>query len=93
MESNIMPKMSEQCKEQMINEFGFKNSELLQIENFMNGQNGKTAKEILYAVIKDKKLDSKQKIIISYVVGTSAEAAREKEKDIVIDSNMPIYAG
>lgn len=88
-----MPKMSEMCKETMTKEFGFKNSELLQIENFMNEQNKKTAKEILYALVKDKKLDGKQKIIISYIVGTSAEAIRDKEKDIVIDSNMPIYAG
>lgn len=93
MESDIMPKMSEICKETMTKEFGFKSSELLQIENFMNEQNQKTAKEILYALIKDKKLDGKQKIIISYIVGTSAEASRDKEKDIMVESNVPIYAG
>ena len=88
-----MLKMSDHCKKQMTNEFGFTNSELLSIEEFMNGNNCKTAKEILDALIKSKTLNCKQKIIVSYVVGTSAEAARDKEKDIIIESNISTFAG
>lgn len=83
-----VPKMSELCKMTMTREFGFSKSELLSIENFMNKQNQKTAKDILDALIKDKKLSSKQKIVISYVIGNSAkEAAMKEEQQIVI--NIP----
>lgn len=82
-----MPKMSDMCKETMTKEFGFKKSELVNIEDFMNQQNQKTAKEILDAIIKDKKLSIKQKIILSYVVGNSAREAaiQESQKGIKKD--------
>ena len=75
-----MPKMSNMCKETMTNEFGFKKSELVGLENFMNQQSQKTAKEILCAIIEDKKLSIKQKIVLSYVVGNSAREAAMQEQ-------------
>ena len=81
--------MSELCKMSMAEQFGFKNSELSQIENFMNQKNQKTAKEILDALMQDKKkLNIKQKILIAYVVGNSAREAaiqEERQKGIKID--------
>lgn len=81
-------KMSELCKMSMAEQFGFKSSELVQIENFMNNQNQKTAKEILDTLVQDKKLNNKQKIVVAYIVGNSArEAAMQEElqKGIRID--------
>jgi hypothetical protein len=76
-----MPKMrmSESCKTSMTEQFGFKSSKLVQIENFMNQHNQKTAKDILDSLMQDKKLDNKQKIVIAYVVGNSAREAAIKE--------------
>lgn len=88
-----MLKMSDICKKQMINEFGFTNSELLSIEEFMNDNNHEMARDILDTLIKSKTLNCKQKIIVSYIVGTSAEAARDKEKDIIIEPDMSKFAG
>lgn len=89
--------MSNICKETMTNEFGFKKSELADIEDFMNQQSQKTAKEILDAIIKDKKLTIKQKIVLSYVVGNSAREAaiqEELQKGIRIDtSGVPPIGG
>lgn len=62
----------------MIEGFGFTNSELFQIESFIDRQGGKTAKEILDDLIKNKKLNGKQKIVISYVVGNSVGHEAEK---------------
>jgi hypothetical protein len=81
-------KMSELCKMSMAEQFGFKNSELVQIENFMNNQNQKTAKEILDNLLQDKKLTNKQKIVVAYVVGNSARETavqEELQKGIRID--------
>ena len=87
-----MPKMSNMCKETMTNEFGFKKSELVGLENFMNQQSQKTAKEILCAIIEDKKLSIKQKIVLSYVVGNSArEAAIQEESQKGIKKDIGIY--
>ena len=93
-----MPKMSDISKETMTKEFGFKKSELANIEDFMNQQSRKTAKEILDAIIKDKKLTIKQKIVLSYVVGNSAREAaiqEELQKGIRIDttSGVPPIGG
>ena len=62
----------------MIEGFGFTNSELFQIENFIDEQGGKTAKEILGGLIKNKRLNNKQKIVISYVVGNAVGYEAEK---------------
>lgn len=81
-------RMSESCKISMTEQFGFKGSELVQIENFMNRQNQKTAKEILDSLMQDKQLDNKQKIVIAYVVGNSARDTSRREdlqKGIRID--------
>lgn len=75
-------KMSESCKKSMTEQFGFKGSELLQIENFMNQQNQKTAKEILDVLIQEQILSNKQKIVIAYVVGNSAREAAVQEESI-----------
>lgn len=93
-----MAKMSELCKETMVREFGFTNSELLAIEYFMNSHAGMTAKEILDSLIKDKKLNDKQKVLISYVVGTSVEAEKRKKNtngldDIGMTSGVPNFGG
>ena len=72
-------KMSEYCKTSMAEQFDFKSYELVQIENFMNQQNQKTAKDILDSLIQDKKLSNKQKIVIAYVVGNSAREAAIQE--------------
>ncbi len=73
-------KMSELCKMSMVEQFGFKNYELVQIENFMNNQNQKTAKEILDTLMQDKKLNNKQKIVVAYIVGNSAREAAIQEE-------------
>lgn len=73
-------KMSNLCKELLIEAFGFTNLELLDVENFMNNQNQKTAKDILDDLIKDKKLSNKQKIVVAYVVGNSAREAAIQEE-------------
>ena len=82
-----MAKISETCKITMIEGFGFTNSELFQIERFIDGQEGNTAKEILHNLIKNKKLNGKQKIVISYVVGNSVghEAEKVPTKHMEID--------
>ena len=73
-------KMSELCKMSMTEQFGFKNFELVQIENFMNNQNQKSAKEILDTLMQDKKLNNKQKIVVAYIVGNSAREAAIQEE-------------
>lgn len=73
-----MAKISKICKITMIEGFEFTNSELFQIESFIDRQGGKTAKEILDDLIKNKTLNSKQKIVISYVVGNSVGHEAEK---------------
>lgn len=73
-------KMSESCKTSMAEQFGFKSSELVQVENFMNRQNQKTAKEILDSLMRDKELNNKQKIVTAYVVGNSAREAAIQEE-------------
>lgn len=84
-----MLKMSDMCKETMTKGFDFKKSELVNIEDFMNRQQEKTAKEILDDLIKDKKLSSKQKIVIAYVVGNSArEAAIQEESKKGINKDI-----
>lgn len=95
-----MAKMSETCKTTMIEEFGFNNSELIAIEDFMNNSNNMTARDILYSLIENSKLNIKQKIIISYIVGNSAAHTSDilpkpvlKDIDIDIHSNMPHYGG
>ena len=90
--------MSGLCKMEMTAQFGFKNSELIQIEKFMNQQNKKTAKEILDAIMQDKKLNIKQKIIVAYVIGNSAREAAVQEdmqKGMIIDmsSGVPPIGG
>jgi len=87
-----MTKMSEMCKVTMMEVFGFTDSELSQIEKFWSEQEGKTAKEILDNLIKNKKLRSKQKILISYFVGNYAAYQSQKisvknspTRDIEID--------
>lgn len=88
-----MVKMSEICKTAMVEGFGFTDSELSQIENFINKQDLKTAKEILDDLIKDKRLDNRQKIIISYIIGNSVahESERHSAKGIEID--IPYFGG
>ena len=82
-------KMSGLCKMSMTEQFGFKNSELTQIENFMNNQNQKTAKDMLDALMQNKKLNIKQKIVIAYVVGNSArEAAIQEEQQKSIKKDI-----
>lgn len=92
-----MVRMSNLCKDTMIKEFGFVNSELLQIENFMNKQNNKTAKDILYSLIEDKKLNDKQKIVISYIVGNSVGHISGGPTPTIrktdISSDMPYFGG
>lgn len=90
--------MSEICKMSMTEQFGFKNSELVQIENFMNDQNQKTAKDILDTLMEDKKLDVKQKIVIAYVIGNSARHTamqEEVKKGMIVDmsSSVPPIGG
>lgn len=74
-----MAKMSDSCKETMIKEFGFTNSELIQIENFMNMHNNKTARDILHYIMEEKGLDDKQKIVISYVIGNYVGKALQED--------------
>jgi hypothetical protein len=86
-------KMSTSCKMSMAEEFGFKSSELGQIETFMNQQNQKTAKDILDSLVQDKKLSNKQKIVIAYVVGNSAREAaiqEELQKGMRIDTSYGV---
>lgn len=73
-------KMSEYCKTSLTEQFGFKSSELVQIENFMNRQNQKTAKDIIDSLVQDKELNDKQKIVTAYVVGNSARQAAIQEE-------------
>jgi len=80
-------RISESCKTSMAEQFGFKSSELVQIENFVNQQNQKTAKEILDSLLQDKKLDNKQKIVIAYVVGNSAREAAIREESTKRDKD------
>lgn len=86
------------CKTTMIEEFGFTNSELSQIEKFWGEQGGKTAKEILDDLIKNKELKNKQKIIISYFVGNCA--AHQSQKYSIknsptrdIETDVPYFGG
>lgn len=86
-------KMSEFCKTSMTEQFGFDSSELVQIENFMNQQNQKTAKGILDSLMQDKKLSNEQKIVIAYVVGNSAREAaiqEDQQKGIIIDMSRGV---
>ncbi len=88
--------MSASSKEQLIEEFGFTNLELSEIENFMDKQNQKSAKDILDILIKDKKLNNKQKIIISYVIGNSARESainEDRKKGLIMDGPIPPIGG
>lgn len=91
-------KMSEHCKMSMVEEFGFENSELVQMENFMNNKKQKTAKDFLDAIMQDEKLSNKQKIVLAYIVGNSARESairEEQQKGIRIDmsSGVPPIGG
>lgn len=91
-------RMSESCKISMTEQFGFKNAELTQIEDFISAQNKKTVKDALDALMQDNKLDNKQKIIIAYVIGNSARdtAIREglqKGMQIDMSGDIPPIGG
>lgn len=93
-----MVKISELSKMSLTKEFGFKESELLGIEDFMNDQNQKTTKDVLDALIENEKLNNKQKIVISYVIGNSARESairEEKQKGITINisDKIPPFGG
>ena len=90
--------LSEFSKTSLAEQFGFKNIELTQIENFMNNNNQKTAKDMLDALVEDRKLSMKQKIVVAYVVGNSARDAAMQEdvqKGLRIDmsGNVPPIGG
>lgn len=88
-----MLKMSEVCKETMIKEFKFNDIELVEIENFMNNHNNMITMDILESLIRNKKLKSKQKIVIAYIVGNSSRNAtirKEKETKEIIGIELPV---
>lgn len=70
-------KISNRSKEIMIKEFGFSGSQILDIENFMNDNNLRSAMDILKSLIDIDMLSDKQKIVISYIIGTSVLESKD----------------
>ncbi len=71
--------ISNRSKDIMVKEFGFSNSEILDIENFMNDNNLRSAIDILKSLIDDDILTDRQKIVISYIIGTSVLESKDIE--------------
>ena len=64
-------KMSNECRNILKRQFDFSMSELDQMEKFIACNIGKSATDILNALIKNVDLNDRQKVIVSYTLGTS----------------------
>jgi hypothetical protein len=67
-------KMSEECKRSLKRQFDFSMSELDQMETFTDDNLHKPAVDILDILMKNDDLNDKQKVIISYTLGTAVGA-------------------
>jgi hypothetical protein len=67
-------KMSEDCKKSLKRQFDFSASELNQMETFTADNLNKPAADILDILMKSDDLNDKQKVIISYTLGTAVGA-------------------
>ncbi len=85
--------MSNTCRKSLKRQFDFSVPELDQMEKFMSENMDKTASEILDVLMKDERLNDKQKVIVSYTLGAtigSENALQDVEKNIAqdIEKNM-----
>ena len=85
-------KMSGDCKKSLKKQFDFSVPELDQIEKFISKNMGQTAKEILENLMEDDNLTDRQKVLASYILGTSvgAESATKDVEHISLQKNAPI---
>jgi hypothetical protein len=67
-------KMSEECKRSLKRQFDFSMLELDQMESFTADNLSKSAVDILDVLMKSEDLNDKQKVIISYTLGTAVGA-------------------
>ncbi len=85
-------KMSSDCKKSLKRKFDFSASELDQIESFISNNMGQPAKEILSNLMADDDLSDRQKVLVSYILGTSVgvESARRDFEGINFQRAEPI---
>lgn len=67
-------KMSNTCRKSLKNQFDFSVPELNEIESFISNNIDKTAIEIIENLMKDSNLNDRQKVMISYTLGSSVGA-------------------
>lgn len=67
-------KMSEECKKSLKKQFNFSMLELDHMETFTEDNLNKPAMDILDILMKSTDLSDKQKVIISYTLGTAVGA-------------------
>ncbi len=63
--------MSISDRKKIKKQFEFSVSELDQMEKFINNNMGQTAKKILENLMADDNLSDRQKVLVSYILGTS----------------------
>ncbi len=82
-------KMSGDCKKSLKKQFDFSVPELDQIEKFISKNMGQTAKEILENLMEDDNLTDRQKVLASYILGTSVGAeSATKDIETISSHNM-----
>lgn len=76
-----MQRLTEKNKHIMTREFGFNEFEVQQIADFMYKNSGNTARDILDQLFDAEELGAKQKIVISYLIGTLVLETKRVEKE------------
>lgn len=87
-------KMSSDCKKSLKRQFDFSKLELDQIESFISNNMGQPAKEILSNLMDDDNLSDRQKVLVSYILGTSVgvESTKRDIEGINFQSVEPIVS-
>lgn len=85
-------KMTSDCKKSLKRQFDFSKSELDQIESFISNNMGQPAKDILSNLMDDDNLSDRQKVLVSYILGTSVgvESTRRDFEGINFQKAEPI---
>lgn len=87
-------KMNTATRKNLKNQFDFSASELNQIENFISRNMGQSAKDILENLMDDKNLSARQKVLVSYILGTSVgveSIRRDMEEEMSLSSIRDNY--
>lgn len=91
-------KMGKECKTSLKKQFDFSELELVQMEEFMAGNIDKPVTDILITLMKNVDLNDRQKVVVSYTLGTSVGADTviqelEESRMVKIDPMLNIKIG